>query len=178
MTVAKQIQRLKMQKSAELRAREHRAAKRTAGRLEKTLQNNRAPGHMFDPGFLSQLDRKARQARDLAGEQQRPDAAEAIEAARQKGHLPPAHDGSTEYVPTAEEILGDEALPKPPAPPGDDVEDLPSADDILNGVVETTGTPVPGSAFTQEELEEIARLNPGPKKGPAPAGKKGGKRQP
>jgi len=164
MSITDDIRKLQMRKSAEIRAREARAAKRTAGRLEKHLQNNRAPGHMYDPAFIKQLERKAREASDLAGEKERPDLEAAVAAARLKGHLPPAHDASTEYVPTAEEILGEEAEPKPPAPSGGDTEDVPSADDILNGSIETTGTPVPGSAFTREELDEIARLNP-PRKG-------------
>lgn len=169
MTVADEIRRLQAKQSAEARAKAARAAKRKAGALEGVLKNNRAPGSMYDPGFTAALDRKAREAKERAGEK-RADLDSAIEAARQKGHLPPAHDASTEYVPTAEEILGDEALPKPPKPPGIDVEDLPDADEVLNGgVIEASGTPVPGSAFTREELDEIERLNP--RKGPPSAGK-------
>ena len=163
MSVSDEIRRLKGKKSAELRAREARAAKRSAGRLESTLKNNRAPGSMLDAEFKSVLDRRAREARERAGEAPRPDREAAIEAARLKGHLPPAHNGKTSYVPTVEEILGDQALPKPPASSGADTEDLPSAEDVLNG------TPVDGSAFTAEELAEIARMNP------APAGQRQGK---
>ena len=154
MSVADEIRRLKGRKSAELRAREARAAQRQAKRFEGQLQNNRAPGSMHDPSFLAQLDKKAREAEERQGEKPRPDLEQAIATAREKGHLPPAHEGATTYVPTPEEILGDEALPKPPAPPGDDTEELPSAEDVLNG------TPVDGSAFTAEEIAEINRMNP------------------
>jgi len=164
MTIADDIRRVKMRKSAELKARETRAAKREAKRLEGRLQSNRAPGAMFDTGFKAQLDRKAREAKERAGDQPRPDLDQAIAVARQKGHLPPAHDAGTSYVPTVEEILGDEALPKPPAPTGGDTENLPSADDVLNN---PAPEPVEGSAFTREELAEIDRLNP--KRAVAPA---------
>ncbi len=175
MSVADQIRKLQMKKSAELRAREARAIKRQANRLEGVLQNNRAPGSMYDPGFTSQLDRKAREARERAGEK-RPDLETALAAARQKGHLPPAHDASTEYVPTAEEILGDQAKPNLPSLGTGDTEDLPDADDVLNGgVIEAEGTPVEGSAFTREELDEISRMNPGPARGKGVA--RGGKRR-
>lgn len=156
MAIADEIRRIKMRKSAELRAREARAAQRQAKRFEGQLQNNRAPGSMFDPGFKAQLDRKAREARERQGEKPRPDLEQAIATAREKGHLPPAHEGKTSYVPTVEEILGDEALPKP-GPVSENTEELPSADDVLNG------TPVDGSAFTAEELAEINRLNPAQK---------------
>jgi hypothetical protein len=152
MSIAEGIRKIKMRKSAELRAREARAAKRAAEQFGKKLKNNREPGSMYDPGFVALLDKRAREARERMGNP-RPDLDRAIATAREKGHLPPAHDAGTGYVPTAEEILGDEALPKPPAPPGDDTEELPSADEVLNG------TPVEGSAFTAEEIAEIDRMN-------------------
>ena len=165
MSVADEIRRVKMRKSAELKARETRAAKREAKRLEGRLQSNRAPGAMFDTGFKAQLDRKAREAKERAGDQPRPDLDQAIAVARQKGHLPPAHDAGTSYVPTVEEILGDEVLPKPPAPTEGDTENLPSADDVLNtprsdenAAHEAAGYK-PGK-FTAEELAEIDRMNP------------------
>src|ERR1044071_6672569 len=133
MSVADEIRRLQMKKSAELQVRERRAAKHAAKGLESQLQTNRAPGSMYDPGFVAQLDRKAHEARGRAGESPRPDLDSAIEQARLKGHLPPAHEGKMAYEPTAEEILGDEALPKPPARPSENVEELPSAEDVLNG---------------------------------------------
>lgn len=171
MTVANEIRKLKMQKSAELRAREARASKRDAKRLESKLKNNRAPGSLHDPGFLAQLDKKAREARERAGEQPRPDLEKAVAAARLKGHLPPAHEGATTYVPTPEEILGDEALPKPTVVAPGRTEALPDADDVLNSPSAAgEGTPVEGSSFTREELDEIARLNP--RKGPGQRGRR------
>lgn len=172
MSVADEIRKLQNKQSAEQRARAARASKRQAGRLEGQLKNNRAPGSLHDPGFISALDRKAREAKERAGEK-RADLQTAIETARQKGHLPAAHDASTEYVPTAEEILGDQALPNRPVVGGGDVEELPDAVDVLNGgVIEAAGTPVEGSSFTREELDEIARMNPGPKRGVAQGKKK------
>lgn len=161
MTVANEIRKLKMQKSAELRAREARASKRQAKQLEGRLKSNRAPGAINDPGFLAQLDKKAREARERAGETPRPDLEKAMATARKKGHLPPGHTGGTGYVPTAEEILGDQALPKPVVTQPGPTEALPDAEDVLNSPSASgDGTPVPGSSFTREELEEIRRLNP------------------
>lgn len=171
MSVSDEIRRLKGKKSAELLARERRAAKRQAGRLEKHLQNNRAPGSMNDPWFMAQLRKAAQQAKERAGEAPRPDLDAAIAVAREKGHLPAAHEGKTGYVPTVEEILGDQATSKPPAPAGVETEDLPNAEDVLNG------TPVDGSAFTAEELEEIRRLNPPRAMAPASSPHKHGKHQ-
>lgn len=166
MSVAEEIRRLKMKKSAEIQARERRASKRTAERLASKLKSNRAPGAINDPSFLAQLDRKAREARERAGDKPRPDIEAAMAVAREKGHLPPGHTGGTGYVPTAEEILGDEALPKATTPRLGDTEALPDADDVLNSPSAAgDGEAVPGSAFTREELDEIAKMNPGPAKG-------------
>lgn len=171
MTVANEIRKLKMQKSAELRAREARASKRDAKRLEGKLKGNRAPGAINDPGFMAQLDKKAREARERAGEGVRPDIEKAMAVARKKGHLPPAHEGATTYVPTPEEILGEEALPRPVPLQTGKTEALPDAEDVLNSPSAAgDGTPVEGSAFTREELDEIRRLNP--PKGPGQRGKR------
>lgn len=173
MTVANEIRKLKMQKSAELRAREARASKRQAKSLEGKLKSNRAPGAVNDPSFMAQLERKAREARERAGEGPRPDLEKALAVARKKGHLPPGHTGGTGYVPTAEEILGDQALPKPAVLQTGRTEALPDAEDVLNSPSAVgDGTPVEGSAFTREELDEIRRMNPGPAKGGGQRGKR------
>lgn len=173
MTVANEIRKLKMQKSAELRAREARASKRQAKQLEGRLKSNRAPGAVNDPGFMAQLQKKAHEARERAGEGPRPDIEKAMAVARKKGHLPPGHTGGTTYVPTPEEILGDEALPRAVPLQTGRTEALPDAEDVLNSPSAVgDGTPVEGSAFTREELEEIKRMNPGPAKGGGQRGKR------
>jgi hypothetical protein len=162
MAIADELRRLKMRKSAEQQARERRAAKRDAGRLQGRLKSNRDPGQINDRTFLAQLDRKAAEARERAGDAPRPDLDTAIAAARLKGHLPAAHSGAVAPVPTVEDVLGDQAKPRVAPPLGGPTEYLRDPDEILNGAGPDTEEPVAGSSFTRAELDEINRMNPRP----------------
>jgi hypothetical protein len=157
-TVAQEIRRLKQkQESAKIAARLSRDAKKAKERLVSKTGTDRVPGSLMDRDFMRQLDAKARAARDAADKPQRADLDAVLEAARRKGHLATPDGREVEYVPTVEEILGDDALPKDTTPVAGHVldADCPDPDTVLN----TSAQYLPGP-LSVEELAEIDRLNP------------------
>lgn len=164
MSVAEEIRRLQFKQSAEMIKRTARQARKAQERLATTLKSNRQPGSIMDRDFLKQLDAKAIAAREAADKPQRPDLDAVLEAARRKGHLATPDGREVEYVPTVEEILGDDALPKDTTPATGHVldTDCPDPDTVLNA---SAGDYLPGP-LSAEELAEIDRLNPRTKVAP------------
>lgn len=165
MSISNEIRKLQLRGSPEQQRRAAAEARQKKDRLARKVSGPQTAIRV-DPSFARQLEKKAVQARERLGKPQRGDLPEVIDKLRLEGKLPPAPDDVTRvgYEPTPEEILGEETvaglneLPEPAE--GDDV---PDADAVLNAAPK--GSIVD---FTEEELDEIARLNP-PSKKPAKA---------
>ena len=184
-SISQQITALKLRKSNQQKARDAAEARRKREAFRSRVSDQRPPGSVMDPGFVRQLEAK-RVAVTEAANAPRTDPRLRIEQLRQEGKLPPvseepdrpefptryspldalkrmlgtapAREERVGYEPTPEEVLGDEALPKPTAPPVPAVADpdCPPADDVLRGA---PGPYLPGD-LTADELAEIDRLNP------------------
>lgn len=142
MSVADEIRKLQMRKSAEQKARAARAVKRQAAEFKAKLQNDeRDPCTGLNADFARLLNKKATQALERR-DNPRPDIQAAIAEARRKGQLPPADVPKTRPEPTPEEILGDEIQV---------TEEKPDEENVSEKYPDE---------LSQEDLEEIARLNP------------------
>jgi hypothetical protein len=159
-SISDQIRRVQLKKSPEQQAREASEARRERAKLANKLKDQRKGGSVMDPAFTRQL--KAKAAAVSAGQPKvRGDLPDALAKLRLEGKLPP--EGGpirVGYVPTPEEVLGDEALPKATDPGEPETADIdcPPATTVLGG-------------FTEEELAEIDRMNP-PRKGQKRASKR------
>lgn len=181
-----QITALKLKKSREQQARDRQEANRKRDALRARIGDNRVPGSVMDTGFVRQLEAKAASAK-AGGAGGRVDPQLRIAELRRQGQLPPVEEGPDRpefatrysardalqrmlgkpsepasrvgYEPTAEEILGDDALPKPKAlpVPAQVDEDCPPPDEVLKG----GESPQYGAGdLSPEEIAEIDRLNP------------------
>lgn len=170
-SISEQIRRVQLKKSPEQVARESSEARRERAKLASKLKDQRRGGSTTDPAFSRQLEAKAAAVRAGQGPRVRSDLPHVLDQLRAEGKLPPAPGGPERvgYVPTPEEILGDDALPRettPAAPARADL-DCPSADDVLSGAsAESSYSP---GDLSPEEIAEIDRLNPKRKGQTAPA---------
>lgn len=162
-SISQQIRRVQLKKSPEQVARESSEARREKAKLASKLKDQRRGGSTTDPGFARQLVAKAAAVQAGAGARVRSDLPDALARLRLEGKLPP-EGGPVRvgYVPTPEEVLGDDAFPKAtePAAPVLADTDCPPADALLSD-----------NAFTPEEIAEIDRMNP-PRKGNAKRAKR------
>ncbi len=162
-SISQQIRRVQLKKSPEQVARESSEARRERAKLANKLKDQRRGGSTTDPAFARQLQAKAAAVQAGQGPRVRSDLPEVLGQLRLEGKLPPeAGPVRVGYVPTPEEILGDEALPKATDPGAPELADAdcPPAEAVLSG-----------NAFTAEEIAEIDRMNP-PKKGHAKRAKR------
>lgn len=214
-TVGQQIAALKLRKSPEQKAVIAAEARRKGEAFRVKVEGNdeRDPGTLMSPAFLRTLQATAATVR--AGDAARPDPNVRIAQLRLEGKLPPVVEGPDRpeyaprysaidalkrllgdapkpedrvgYEPTPEEILGDEALPKPTTPPVPKAvdDDCPPANEVLqtapspldddddaepsiDGVTgdapaaaaDFSGSPYLPGDLSPEELAEIDRLNP------------------
>ena len=159
MSIAQELRRVQMRKSEQQIRRGQAEAARERDKLKSKLRDQRRGGSVMDPAFARQLEAKGAAVR--AGQPVvRHDLPEVIDKLRAEGKLPATPDapGRVGYVPTPEEILGDDALPTattPPAPLAPD-RDCPPADTVLEAAAPAYG---PGD-LTPDEVAEIDRLNP------------------
>lgn len=207
-SISQQIAAVKMRKSPEQIAREASEARRRQQAFRVKVEDQRAPGSLMHPSFLRQLearriavesgstarrpDPQARIALLRAegklppvagedGERDRPEYAPTYsprDALQRLLGAAPAPQERVAYEPTPEEILGEDALPKPHAVPSPDASDpdCPPPDEVLKGSAEAAPAPAAAPAespylpgdLTPEELAEIDRLNP--RAAAAPAG--------
>lgn len=165
MTVADEIRRIKQKKTQAQITRGREDAQREKRRLEGK-RDQRIGGSTMNPSFLRQLESRAAQVQAGQPKPVRADLEAVKEKLRLEGKLPTPDEVKVGYVPTPEEILGDEALPKGAQLPSDELDDdCPSADVVLSAAP-------PGGEYGQgdlspEDLAEIDRLNPRQAK-PAP----------
>lgn len=159
MTVADEIRRLQMRHSNEQKQRLVREARRQKESFEAKRGNAPMVGIGINADFQRTLERKAAEAKERAGKQQRVDLPDVIDKLRVEGKLPPAPDDATKvrYEPTPEEILGDDAIEASKAPPIPALADpVPDAETVLS----LEGKPILPGALTAEEIAEIDALNP------------------
>ena len=167
MTVADEIRRIKQKKTQAQITRGREDAQREKRRLEGK-RDQRVGGSTMNPSFLRTLEAKAAQVNATRPAPVRADLEAAKEKLRIEGKLPTPDEVKVGYVPTPEEILGDEALPKGVQLPAEELDlDCPSADDVLSAAQ-------PGGEYAEgdlspEELAEIDRLNPRQKAKPGAA---------
>jgi hypothetical protein len=149
-----------MRKSEQQIRRGQAEAARERDKLKSKLRNQRRGGSVMDPAFARQLEAKGAAVRAGQPAAVRRDLPDVIEKLRAEGKLPtsPEAPGRVGYVPTPEEILGDDALPTPttPPPPAAPDRDCPPADSVLELGAGTYGE----GDLSPEEVAEIDRLNP------------------
>ena len=160
MSIAQELRRVQMRKSEQQIRRGQADAQRERNKLKNRLQDQRRGASVSDPGFVRALEAKGAAVRAGQPAATRRDLPDVIEKLRAEGKLPAPPDapGKVGYVPTPEEILGDDALPTPtmPAPPASPDLDCPPAGSVLEMGASAYG---PGD-LTPDELAEIDRLNP------------------
>ena len=160
MTIAQELRRVQMRKSEQQIRRGQADAQREAAKLRNKLRDQRRGGSVMDPAFARQLEAKGAAVRAGQPAATRRDLPDVIEKLRAEGKLPspPEAPGRVGYVPTPEEILGDDALPTAttPPPPAAPDRDCPPADSVLELAPVTYGD----GDLTPEEVAEIDRLNP------------------
>lgn len=195
MSISQQIRALQLKKSPEQIAHDVAEGQRKQRAFRAKISDQRSGGSVMDPGFLRQLE--ARRASVEAGAV-RVDPNLRIAQLRAEGKLPPVEEGPDRpeyapkysprdalrrmlgeqpaervgYEPTPEEVLGDDALPKPHAAPvpAETDADCPPPEEVLRGqqAGTETGPYAPGD-LSPEELAEIDRLNPRSKQVARPA---------
>ena len=160
MSIAQELRRVQMRKSEQQIRRGQAEAQREAAKLKNKLKDQRRGASVMDPGFTKTLEAKGAAVRAGQPAATRRDLPDVIEKLRAEGKLPSPPDapGKVGYVPTPEEILGDDALPSATTPPAPAVPDreCPTADLVLEAGASGYG---PGD-LTPEEVAEIDRLNP------------------
>ncbi len=163
MSIAQELRRVQMRKSEQQIRRGQADAARERDKLKNKLRDQRRGGSVMDPAFARQLESKGAAVRAGQPATVRRDLPDVIDKLRAEGKLPATPDapGRVGYVPTPEEILGDEALPTattPPAPVVPD-RDCPPADTVLEAAAPAETVYGPGD-LTPDEVAEIDRLNP------------------
>jgi hypothetical protein len=160
MSIAQELRRVQMRKSEQQIRRGQADAARERDKLKNKLRDQRRGASVMDPAFARQLEAKGAAVRAGQPAATRRDLPDVIEKLRIEGKLPSAPDapGRVGYVPTPEEILGEDALPTPttPAAPASPDRDCPPAESVL----EMSASPYAPGDLTPEELAEIDRLNP------------------
>lgn len=181
MSIASQIRALKAKKSAEQLQVLARDAERRARSFGAQLETQRDPTTLMDLSFLGQLRAKAKLAQAGVPPRPRTDLGELTASLRAKGILASPDDPEkVGYVPTPEEVLGEDAEPATTVllPHRALDSDCPPADRVLGGAAPevapgpAAAAPAPAYApgdLTPEELAEIDRLNPRRPAAPAKA---------
>ena len=187
-SISQQIRRIQLKQSPEQVARTVAEARRKQAAFRAKVSDNRPPGSTMDPGFLKQLEAKRAAVEAGAPAKPRSDLPTVIAQLKLEGKLPtpegeqaptttysmrdalrnlmpnsPKPQDKVGYEPTPEEILGDDAKPKPSLirPPKEADEDCPPADEVLQGASASSSGPAYGPGdLSPEELAEIDRMNP------------------
>jgi len=168
MSIASQIRALKAKKSPEQLRVLAQDAERKARSFGAQLETQRDPATLMDQSFLGQLRAKAKQVQAGVPPRPRTDLGELTASLRAKGILASPDDpDKVGYVPTPEEVLGEDAEPATPVlvPHRALDTDCPPAERVLDGAAPEAAAAAPAPAYgpgdlTPEELAEIDRLNP------------------
>jgi hypothetical protein len=154
MSIEKELDRRRFQVSAEGIARRHRQAQLDAERLMRT-STQPTPSDGVDPSFRSQIEAAQQKTKAaLDAPLIRGDLDHVLGKLREQGKLPPVEKpDNVGYEPTPEEILGD--LAALPAREPEELEDTPSADQVLSGqVLSGEAAEGDGTDFTPTDADD------------------------
>lgn len=132
MTVKDELMRARARGDAQAINRRHRAAREAQEKMRAALRPPTPPSGLH-PDFAAQLGaakKRAKAALDRRGDG--PDTQARIDRLRAAGVIAPENPDGVGYEPTAEEVLGELAEPAEPISDPEQVESVPTAEEVLS----------------------------------------------